>query len=107
MRLLATILCSVFLLAGCNAVSDMTDMFEKQSLVQQAITEKYGLQSQVGWNMHNGKLTQVTVSFRAEQVRDKMVSELEAVARDAVETSFKSKPQVLNVQIACKHKEAL
>ncbi len=106
MRLQVTLLISVFLLVGCNAVSDMKDMFERQELVQKAIKEKYGLQSQVGWNMHNGRLTQVTISFNAEQVRDKKVSELETAARDAVETSFKSKPQVLNVQIACKPKEA-
>ena len=70
--------------------------------IQKAIKEKYGLQSQVGWNMHNGVLTQVTVSFDAEKVRDKKVSELEAAAKDAVVSSFKSKPKVLNVQIACK-----
>jgi hypothetical protein len=93
------------LLIGCNAVSEMKGMFEKQELVQKAIKEKYGLQSQVGWNMHNGVFTQVTVIFDAEQVRDKKISELEAAAKDAVVSSFKSKPQVLNVQIACKIKD--
>ena len=103
MRLVITLIISAsLLLIGCNAVSDMKGMFEKQELVQKVIKEKYGLQSQVGWNMHNGVLTQVTVSFDAEQVRDKKVSELEAAAKDAVVSSFKSKPQVLNVQIACK-----
>ncbi|MFH2044306.1 MAG: hypothetical protein ABIK92_04070 [Pseudomonadota bacterium] len=106
MRLLITVIMSAFLLVGCNAVSDMKGMFEKQGLVQEAIKAKYGLQSQVGWNIHNGVLTQVTVIFDAEQVRDKKVSELEIAAREAVESSFKSKPQVLNVQIACKTKEA-
>ncbi len=94
------------MLVGCNAVSDMKGMLEKQELVRKSVKEKYDLQSQVGWNMHNGVLTQVTISFDAEQVRDKKVSELEIIAKDAVKTSFKSKPKVLNVQIACNEKES-
>jgi len=101
----AALILSLSLLSiGCDAVSDMKGMFEKQELVQKAIKEKYGLKSQVGWNMNNGELTQVTVSFDAEEVRDKKVTELEAVAKDAVATSFKSTPRVLNVQVACKVK---
>jgi len=103
MQLITTLIISVsLLLAGCNAVSDMKGMLEKQELVQKAIKEKYGLQSQIGWNIHNGVLTQVTVAFDAEEVRDKKVSELEAAAKDAVTSSFKSTPRMLNVQVACK-----
>jgi hypothetical protein len=103
MRLITTLILSVsFLLVGCNAVSDMKGMFEKQELVQKAIKEKYGLESQVGWNINNGVLTQVTVAFDAEEVRDKKVSELEAAAKEAVASSFKSTPRMLNVQVACR-----
>ena len=103
MRLITTLILSVsFLLVGCNAVSDMKGMFEKQELVQKAIKEKHGLQSQVGWNINNGVLTQVTVAFDAEEVRDKKVSELEAAAKEAVASSFKSTPRMLNVQVACR-----
>ncbi len=69
-------------------------------LVQKTIKEKYGLQSQVGWNINNG--VHVTVTFDAEEVRDKKVSELETAAKDAAVASFKGTPLVLNVQIACK-----
>jgi hypothetical protein len=102
MRLIVTLIFSVcFLFLGCNAVSDMKGMFEKQELVQKAIKEKHGLESRIGWNMNNGVLTQVTVTFDGGQVRDKKVSQLETVAKEAVAASFKSTPQVLNVQIAC------
>lgn len=73
-----------------------------QDLVQMAIKEKYGLRSRVGWNLDSGVLTQVTVSFDAEEVRDIMVSELDCAAKDAVAASCKSMPRMLNVQIACK-----
>ena len=103
MRLIIALTLMVsLLLVGCNAVSDMKGMFEKQELVQKAIKEKYGLQSQVGWNINNGVLTQVTVAFDAEEVRDKKVSELEAAAKEAVASSFKSTPRMLNVQVACR-----
>ncbi len=75
-----------------------------QELAQKAIKEKCGLESRVGWNINNGVLTQVTVSFDAEELRDKKVSELETAAKDAAAASFKSTPRVLNVQIACKAK---
>ena len=79
-------------------------MFAKQGMVQEAIKEKYGLNSQVGWNMHNGVLTQVTVVFSADEVRDRRVSELVAVVQEAVSEAFESTPKALNVQIACKPK---
>ena len=91
-----------FWLVGCDAASDMKDMFNKQEMVQKVIAEKYGLQSEVGWNMHNGALTQVTVGFYANEVRDRKVAVLEAVAKEAVKAAFKSTPQVINVQVACK-----
>lgn len=98
------ILSSSLLFLGCGAVSDMKDMFAKQGLVQEAIKESYGLQSHVGWNMHNGILKHVTVIFFADEVRDKKVSELEIVVQEAVYGAFESTPQVLNLQIACKPK---
>jgi len=105
MRLIFAIVLSLSLLFfGCNAVNDMKDMFAKQGLIQEAIKENYGLQSQVGWNMHNGVLKQVTVIFFADEVRDKKVSELEVVAQEAVYGAFESTPRVLNVQIACQPK---
>ena len=93
-------LSSSFLFFGCGAVSDMKDMFAKQGLVQETIKENYGLQSQVGWNIHNGILKHVTVIFFADEVRDKKVAELEVVVQEAVYGAFESTPQALNLQIA-------
>lgn len=89
-------------LISCNAVNDMKGMFEKQAQVQGFIKNKSGLSCQVGWNMHNGVLTKVTVSFNADEVRDKKVSELESLAIEAIKDSFASKPRAINVNIATK-----
>lgn len=103
MRLITVLmLLSAILLFGCNAVSDMKDMFTKQIIVQEAIKEQYGLETQVGWRMHNGVLTYVTIVFSAEEVRDMNVADLEVVAQESVFVAFESTPKVLNVQIACK-----
>ena len=105
MRLITVLmLLSAFLFYSCNAVSDMKDMFSKQVLIQEAIKEQYDLETQVGWRMHNGVLTYVTVAFSAEEVRYMNVADLEVVAQESVFAAFESTPKVLNVQIACKPK---
>ena len=91
------------LLIACDFAGDMKEMFEKQELVQKTIKSKYGIESQVAWNMSNGNLTQVTVIFNSADVQSKKVSDLEVMAQEAVTSAFKSKPQYLNVQIAKKN----
>ena len=95
---LLAFLCVCFLTA-CDAVQDMQGLFEKQALIQTAVRDKYGWDVQVGWNMHNGILTQVTLGFVAEQVRHEAVSTLERAALDAVAQSFKSTPNAIVISI--------
>lgn len=61
---------AAFLLFGCGFVEDVKGMFEKAQLVSKAIKDKHGWDAQVGWNINNGKLTQVTVVFQAKEVRE-------------------------------------
>ena len=95
---LLAFLCVCFLTA-CDAVQDMQGLFEKQALIQTAVRDKYGWDVQVGWNMHNGILTQVTIGFDAEQVRHEAVSTLEHAALYAVAESFKSTPKAIIISI--------
>jgi len=91
---------SIFLLNGCGAVDDMKGMFEKQELAQAEIKEKYGWESQLGFKMNNGVLTQVTVILNADQVRNETVKNLETIAKEVVSKVFKSKPRAIYIQIA-------
>jgi len=77
-------------------------MFEKQALIQNAIKDKYGWDCQAFWSMHNTSLTQVTVVFEANEVRDEKVATLETAVLDAVEDAFSSKPKAISVQIVSK-----
>ena len=56
------------LLYGCDAIEDFQQMGEKQSRVQAMIQEKYGWHVNLGWNIHNAELTQVTLVFSADEV---------------------------------------
>ena len=70
------------LVTGCDVAQDFAEMGEKQAKVQKAIQDRHGWSAQVGWNIHNGVLTQVTVVFSASEVGDETVSTLERAARD-------------------------
>ena len=88
------------LFTGCNAVDDMKDMFNKQEKAQQLIKKNYGWNSQLGFNMSNGILTQVSVVLSADQVRDQSVANLEDAARQVISEVFKSNPKIIYIQIA-------
>ena len=90
----------LLLLAGCDAITDIKGMFEKQAAVQNLVMEKYGWESQVGFNINNGILTQVTLILNANEVRNEKVSSLEKIAREVIAESFASKPNVIYIQIA-------
>ena len=100
MRALILALSLAVLVSGCRAFEDMAGFMEKQALVQKAIRDKYGWETMVGWNMHNGTLTQVAVSFDAAEVRAETVASLEEAAKSGVAAAFKSKPRVIYVQVA-------
>jgi len=105
MKAIAAAFLVLGLLAGCDAVEDMKGMFEKQELIEKAIKGTYGWDAQVGWNIHNGVLTQVSVVFDAEQVREEKVSTLERAALEAVARSFKSTPKAVFIQVATKPRD--
>ena len=90
----------VLFLGGCDAVDDIKGMFEKQELAQVEIKEKYGWESQLGFNINNGILTQVTVVLNADEVRDETVENLEIIAKEVVSKVFKSEPKAIYIQIA-------
>lgn len=97
------IIMSIVLLAslcGCDSIDDMKGMFEKQELAQSIIMEKYGWESNLGFNMNNGFLTQVTLILDADDVRGEKVSDLEEIAKEVISHTFKSKPQAIYIQIS-------
>ena len=99
MNAILSLLFSSVLLAGCGFVEDMKGMFEKAQAVSKAIKDKHGWETQVGWNMNNGKLTDVTVMFHSQEVREQKVAALEAAAADAIARTLAAKPGALIIQV--------
>ncbi len=89
----------ILLLSACDAYDDMSSMFEKQKLVQDHIKSTKGYNTQVGFNINNGVLVQVTVYFQSVEVKQVSVEELEQIALTSVAQFFKLMPKKLNVAI--------
>jgi major membrane immunogen (membrane-anchored lipoprotein) len=90
---------SLLLLSACDAIDDFSHMNEKQGRVQALIKEKYGWHAQVGWNIHNAELTQVTLVLSAEEVANERVATLQSIAQETVRQVFSSTPKAIYVTL--------
>jgi hypothetical protein len=89
----------LLLLSACDAIEDFSQMNEKQGRMQALIKEKYGWNAQVGWNIHNAELSQVTLVLSAEEVANERVATLQVIAREAVSQVFSSTPKAIYVTL--------
>lgn len=89
----------LLLMSGCDAIDDFSQMNEKQGRIQALIKEKYGWQAQVGWNIHNAELSQVTLVLSAEEVANERVATLQTIAQEAVSQVFTSTPKAIYVTL--------
>lgn len=98
-RLILVLALLLPLLSGCDAIQDFKQMDEKQSRVQTFIQDKYGWHVNLGWNIHNAELTQVTLVLSADEVANERVETLQAIAREAVSEVFVSQPKAIYVTL--------
>ena len=97
MRLLILIFFMSVSLFGCDSISEM---FEEREAAQAYIKEKYGWGSQVGFNYRNGSLTQVTLVLGADDVGNKLVSDIELIAKEMVAEVFENEAEIITIQIS-------
>ena len=74
----------------------------KNLVVMKQIKQDHGLDTNVSWKQANGVLEQVTVDFKASQVRQKDYAELENIAMQIVDVVYQQKPQTLYIRIVKK-----
>lgn len=79
-------------LAGCDAVSTVTEGFKQSKAVEADLEQSTGVKPAVGFNWHNGRLVAVTVQF-PRPYEDKPLNELAGLVREAVTTEFKQTPE--------------
>lgn len=88
---IASILILAGSLAACNLISDLTEAFKNAKAVASDLEQVTGSQPQVGFDVHNGRLTSVTVIFPT--IYDKKpLRELAGMARTAIGAHFKQTP---------------
>ncbi len=91
MRKLAFVLVSAATLAACGLVNTMVDGFKHVNAVEAELASVLGSKPKVGFNWHNGSLTQVSVTF-PKLLEDRPLRDLAETVRSAVLKEFKQTP---------------
>jgi hypothetical protein len=83
-------------LAGCDAVTVVTDGFKHSSAVATDLEKATGMKPEVGFSWKNSRLTSVTVSF-PRLYEDKPLRELAALTRATVAREFGQVPKTIQL----------
>lgn len=84
------------MLAGCDAVTVVTDGFKHSSAVATDLEKATGMKPEVGFSWKNSRLTSVTVSF-PRLYEDKPLRELAALTRAVVAREFGQTPKTIQL----------
>ena len=77
----------------------MSEILALQNRAQQFVQENYELDVDVGFNVVNGRLQQLTIYFAADDVRDRPIRELETITRRVATEVFEGPPQDLSFMV--------
>jgi hypothetical protein len=83
-------------LAGCDAVTVVTDGFKHSSAVAPDLEKATGIKPEVGFSWKNSRLTSVTVRF-PKLYEDKPLRELAALTRAVVAREFGQTPKTIDL----------
>src|SRR5262249_31652085 len=89
---IAVSLIAVTMLAACNVVEEMAETKKQGDAVAVALEKDVGAKPTVGWNIRNGTLQNVNVTFPADSVAALTVGDLTARVRAAVDRGFEKPP---------------
>ena len=92
-------LITIFLVA-CNPIDTVKEMGEKQEAFSKESMSRLGVKAVVGWNIHNGTLTNVNVVYPANELGEMKISELERITTEMVLRVFKEKPKAITFSIS-------
>ena len=89
----AVLLAFVLSVGACGLASDMADAQKNADAVALGLERELGVKPLIGWNIHNGTLRHVNVSFPVESVAKMNVGDLDAKVRAAVNRGFEKPPE--------------
>lgn len=96
MRFLAIVATALFL-GACDFVETFKEVQSQAEAAATMLEKDVGTRPFIGWNVNNGKFTNLNVVFDGTKVAALSVRELESKVRKAVSASFKEQPQQLMV----------
>jgi hypothetical protein len=82
----------VILLAGCDIASGMKDGLKYSELAAKDLEKNIGIKPFVGFNLNNGKLTTVSITFPSIP-SPKQLEEISQLVEKAVKYNFKQEPE--------------
>jgi len=101
MKIIIKISTLIFLLSltTCGVVEDLQEMTKKQEEVKQDFEQQAGLKANIGWNITNGRLTEINVIFSMDDVLNRTVSELEKASWPIIKKHFDEDPEIFYITI--------
>ena len=90
------------ILSGCGVGESFSEMQKQTALASEALSKEVGARPQIGWNISNGTLTNVTVVFPDDKVGQLTISELSSKVQLALTNNLKDKPQQVVLSVIIK-----
>ena len=90
-RFVLLLFCAI-MLAGCDALSTVTEGVKQSKAVAADLEQAIGVKPEVGFNWHNGRLVSVTVQF-PRLYEDKPLNQIAGLVRETVAKDFKQTPE--------------
>ncbi|MEZ8143498.1 hypothetical protein A1OO_09505 [Enterovibrio norvegicus FF-33] len=99
MKKTSMVLMLILALSGCDLAKHVQEMSQKQAKLERLIQSNYGWKAQVGWNIRNDVLQQVTVNVSASDVGSQTISSLEEQVNKSLRTVFEEQPETVVLQV--------
>ena len=90
---------ALFSSSGCEVAVNMGEMMDKMSDINGALKSELGMDAQVGWNIQNGTLTQISVTVPAEDAGSRTVQELKKLTYPIIRKYFDEDPAMFQVAV--------
>ncbi len=96
MRLLMYLTLS-FVLTGCNLVDNIAETQKQADATALILEKQIGTKPKIGWDIDNGTLMRLNVSFETAKISAFSVADIESKVRQATLEGFTKKPKELVV----------
>lgn len=80
-------------LVACNPVESIKEMQGKQSEFNEKSKKILNAEAAIGWNIHNGKLVNLQVTYPVGALGDRKISEVERIVTRLIHETYNDEPK--------------